>query len=1531
MGWPKRVLIVFGWIFAGLVLLVASAVYHAQLPVARRIVRDAVNRVVTGEISGELAIGQLESVKLDHIVARWVTLYDALGRRVIVADRVDLYPDFAALRGNVLRFKVAQLKRGTVRMVDDGSGTPTWIGALNPRVSGPPSLNPLHALLDHIELEDVTVYGDYLGLEGFRVENLNARGKLDIHHEARVRIDGGKGVFVLPFPYPGLIDDVRGSIDTDVLHGVDLTVEARRERGSFTTDRTSPDDERARAHVTYKSAAVNLPEELRVSLETDEVTPDSLRGLGYTWLGPIDVPLRGHVELFGPTEHLSIEADVDSAAGSARASGTISDTQGVSVHVMTGRLELPLLIQDAPEITLKGTFHVAAPPGDEPARVHVSLAPTRYKAFNVPAFEMDGRLEDDRVIIERARSSQGGRLSVSGSVGYDTSIDLRVDATLPAVHREPNLAHYVENLEAQLQAAVRIRVPADRRAINIDGKVELVDVRYASIRASRVIVSGVAKGDPELPQVDVQVTGENVHVFDYALGVASFALQGGPSAYQAQGEFSPSPGQKTFYFDANIAATKKQFVIQADPIEFVFGQKTFRGAARDLTIIAGQSVSLGSLRLASGAERLEASGIMRVRGEDDVRADLQHFDLGALHALLGDPFPFKQGNADATVEIHGDIARPELLVQGAMRGGHVLDVQNVDAMYFVTYKDGTLDLDTQLEVAGHGSLHLAGQGKLDARIADPLQALEGGYYDLELSSTDFDLLVIPAMRQVLHQSRVSGTMTISGGLDAPKLEGNASIAGFCLMNMQPVDVAGEFDYDGARATANVEVSDTVGKLANFAGHVVVPWERLREDPKRAARELGAGSWQLRGSTEARGLEQFPFDVPASARMPFALGTRFDLAHEPGSSRGTIKFGAQGLDKFSDESCKLDATTQSSAEVTISGQHLRAKFEMLLDGQRIVDGEARLDMELERWLAGTDPFRILRADATAHADIADIERVPVLCRHGHGDLHVDVRLDSLFTPEQRAQVDLIGSLNPHVRVLEGRQRRVVESCRDDPARVWMQSKVDGKQITTQAWLEGCYGGHSDLVASVPLKWGDGTGTPSIDGDRDIRVQVDFGEAQLRPLLDRTPGVLGFGATANGRIVAQGNKKRVSYTGQVGLTDGRLYLLATGQELNHIEATLVGNGNWVKVEGLSARTGAGSLEATGGIGFDRWTPSKVQLGLIVKQLPVQREGLELASLTGSAALSTEIGPEVAQSAVKIHSLSIKMPNTSSRSLQSLEPHPDVLVTTAKPKEAAEKPYTFDFFVDGQRGVTASRNDFDVTLATELALQYADPEFRVGGYVEFRRGTFEVFGKQFEVNRGSLQFNGGPELNPEVNLIATQRPEAGADSTAGKVTARVSGTLANPVVEFYSETCPGQGAVVLLVSGRCPSDADNTLQDTTGTQNAFAAGIVGGILTLGARSQLGGLIPRISVESTGQGAQTRVKAGFEAVPKFMRPLVQRVYVQGALSTKDQTAAEGSANESAATPDFLIELYFPHNIVGTGRVAPTSRSWGLDVTWEP
>jgi hypothetical protein len=169
---------------------------------------------------------------------------------------------------------------------------------------------------------------------------------------------------------------------------------------------------------------------------------------------------------------------------------------------------------------------------------------------------------------------------------------------------------------------------------------------------------------------------------------------------------------------------------------------------------------------------------------------------------------------------------------------------------------------------------------------------------------------------------------------------------------------------------------------------------------------------------------------------------------------------------------------------------------------------------------------------------------------------------------------------------------------------------------------------------------------------------------------------------------------------------------------------------------------------------------------------------------------------------------------------------------------------------------------------------------------------------------------------------------------VTISVTGTLAEPVVTFSSDVCPGDlGAVTYLVSGRCAADDADVAQDSGDARAAVTSGILSGVLTLGAQRELGGLLPRIAIES-GQDEQ-RLRAGISSesiVPKFMRKLVQRVYVQGGVGVSSQPGdtAEAERAASSGNPlDFLIELYFPHSIVGAGRFA--QETWGLDVTWEP
>src|SRR5690606_1754099 len=142
---------------------------------------------------------------------------------------------------------------------------------------------------------------------------------------------------------------------------------------------------------------------------------------------------------------------------------------------------------------------------------------------------------------------------------------------------------------------------------------------------------------------------------------------------------------------------------------------------------------------------------------------------------------------------------------------------------------------------------------------------------------------------------------------------------------------------------------------------------------------------------------------------------------------------------------------------------------------------------------------------------------------------------------------------------------------------------------------------------------------------------------------------------------------------------------------------------------------------------------------------------------------------------------------------------------------------------------------------------PNLRVWGDVALRRVFFEVFGKRFTVDRGSMHFDGDPELNPEVILVATHEMRSPANTT---VTVTVTGTLAEPDVEFRSThpECDERSEVVtMLISGRC-NLAETQSDDREAAYQAASVlqGIAAGVLTLSLRQELGDVLPVIIVES-------------------------------------------------------------------------------------
>jgi hypothetical protein len=212
------------------------------------------------------------------------------------------------------------------------------------------------------------------------------------------------------------------------------------------------------------------------------------------------------------------------------------------------------------------------------------------------------------------------------------------------------------------------------------------------------------------------------------------------------------------------------------------------------------------------------------------------------------------------------------------------------------------------------------------------------------------------------------------------------------------------------------------------------------------------------------------------------------------------------------------------------------------------------------------------------------------------------------------------------------------------------------------------------------------------------------------------------------------------------------------------------------------------------------------------------------------------------------------------------------------------------------------------------------RLRGVVKIERGLLTLLGRGFDLQRGSLNFEGGREIDPAINLDAVHKLGDGHT-----VTASVRGTLSAPTLNF-SSSVPGvktnAEALQLLVSGR-DATAGETAQAQVG---AALAGLTAGMFGKITGGKYGKYIPVLSLEA-GASAGTRMRAGVQAdelIPKSLKGVVKGAYVEGFVGSKNQGGSRTGAG------GVLMELYFPHKLV-TGGTWELPNNWALEVTWEP
>lgn len=1518
----RRLLRFLFWLVVGPAILLVSVLFHLDTPLARNVARDMVNDYASGEMAGELEIGRVEHLHWDEIIATNVVVRDPQGREVIRGEKVTLVPDLATALEGALRFSSAHLETGELILYEGEDSLPTFLESFSAADPTPSTGDPFHAIIDDITIENVTATGELLGIQGLRVEDVHATGRIDIAEFVYVEVRDVSGRVVAPYPFVATLVDVDATIDTDPASGIDMT---------FSTH--IDEDERIDGTLGYRipeGGELTDPAELDIRLRVDNVRARRLREVEFEWADAFEGRVDGTVRFHGPPEDLAIEADLDSDGGHLLVEGRIPSEGATEVELSTSELRLAEVYEGAPDITIEGRFQIR----DDEDGTHVTgqTEAFDYDGTRVPPARIAGRLEEDAFEAERVELQLAtGEVVARGRVFYDGSADLEVEADLGQVANEPLVQDIFEGLAGNARFNGELDLEPGSEVLDLDGRWVLTNVRYGPAKVDRLVATGRVYGPITGPSVNLALDATGVSAFDAPMGGGGGRIAGGPARYQTSIELT-RPGQRIAIRNASIQDRGATTMVDIPDLDAEVGGTAWTGSVAGLALADG-GLSVDRLSLRSGDQHLEAEANWRfARGPDSDRLliEAQNVDLGILQTLDPDA-PELAGLFAGRMEVGGDFeGQPLLTLDGQVQRMGYGSARNLDGRIHATYQRGTLTGNARLGSAQRGHVELTLQGTFDPEL--PLaDTYRDGAYELTTAFENVDMTVLQAFDLGLPtlEGRGDGTLTASGTLDVFDFSAALRSDALRIDGMRPLGTKLRVQYRDGALIAHAATRDQHGELAEFETALLLDLTTAMAQPELVSEMLALAPWRVAVRLAPRDLGTLP---------PRVLEMLPDVSRWRGSASLTIRGGAyqphadliadlEWVGDIGRTLCGQEASPRFTIRSDMSEGRARVELHGLIRDRRFLFAEATADAPLAQWLASPDSFELPSTDVEAFVERVPLEDVPYACEVAGGPVTVSVSAQDIFTDTPRVELEL-SSDDVILRQLavtgRGTQQRVGVTATTEPFTLRLHSLLSQGLLGTDIEASFRGGGNALVRADVPVVAGQQI--PAIDPDGELRADLDLMATPLATLLFWLPDVGEVEGFVDGFAQADGPLSAPDIAGQLEVYRGHVELKSFGQRLDDIQGILLLEGDRITLQGVSARDGDGTLRIAGSSRLEGLFPSSVRLRLRANEFPVREEGSVMAALTGDAQLTGDLSSDGFEGRLDAGSILVELPDDPGRDPISLDAHPEIQVAGTERGEPADDAYVMHLVVDASNGFQMRGPDFSARLEAELDVVYADPELRVDGGVQLTEGHFEVFGKRFAVERGWLAFDGGTTLDPQVNLVAVH-PLRGRPGETVTVTA--GGRLSNPSITFSSTVTNDRAAIIaLLVSGG--DRRQDTERDATRQASDFLAGVAAGVLTLSLREEFGSYFPTIAIESNQLGG-TRFRTGLsfeDLLPSAVRDVIQGVYFEGFLNTPGQlgTTAQGQNQEVGVR----LELDFPRGI-GNSYTIDTNTNWSADVTWQP
>jgi translocation and assembly module TamB len=582
--------------------------------------------------------------------------------------------------------------------------------------------------------------------------------------------------------------------------------------------------------------------------------------------------------------------------------------------------------------------------------------------------------------------------------------------------------------------------------------------------------------------------------------------------------------------------------------------------------------------------------------------------------------------------------------------------------------------------------------------------------------------------------------------------------------------ASAWRIDGLDPTLHVSVDGDTGATTLQAGVHDANGPIVTIDAKSTA-----VPYALVSSGEGLGpaLRAMPFDAHLSIAerpiesLPAALG----LGGVHGKMRAAIDWhGAVTTPTVTaDGSIKREPGDVSGSvlpfDIALTGHYDGARAEATLQASSrdkvVLDASTHVDAKASDLLAGLDGAAVpWTASAKAKLDEMSLRAFTTLSdRQMRGKASGDISIDRLHDDAHASAAITFDGLT-------------VGEVRCRAAR--MQATLDGHAFDASARVEQDDGGHVDVRAHAGEHWGSAI-VPALDVAQGASAVVSAKKLRAELLL---PFVTAAFTQLDGRIDADARvdvdpaAQVVRPQGSATLTGGTFELVALGGEFADVSGTLkLTPDGIIQLENFVAHPLTGKVEAAAtarihGLAFGG-ASATVQIPKTAA-IPVVFEGVQIGSLDGHLDLEalpgTEGGLAVTVSAPTLH---MALPDVGAHDVQQLgelvgvstgvhagwgtfvEVPLDAKVATGTGAGPPPAPIKLDIRLGNDVQVTRG-TDLGVRLQGEPIVTIAQ-DVTVTGQIRLVRGTINVQGKPFTIEKGTVTFVGDDPSNPQVVLTA------------------------------------------------------------------------------------------------------------------------------------------------------------------------------------